>query len=91
MIALLDNDRLIAWALALVVLYLAVGLLTGPLRAVVAAGARVGVGALVLWGINILGGPLGWHLAVNPASAAAVGLLGLPGLGLLLALRAAGF
>ncbi len=73
------------------VLYAAVRVLTGPLRAVVAVGVRVVVGALVLWGLNILGAPLGWHLAVNPASAAAVGLLGAPGLALLWVLLAAGF
>lgn len=37
-------------------------------------------GGLVLWLLNAVGGLVGFHLALNPASAAIVGLLGLPGL-----------
>lgn len=87
----LDYDRLVAYGLALVVLYMLVRTLSGPLRWLVSATVRLAVGTVVLWGINILGGPLGIHVAVNPLTAAAVGMLGLPGMGLIAALRAAGF
>lgn len=37
-------------------------------------------GGLALWLINGVGGLIGLQLALNPASAAIVGLLGIPGL-----------
>lgn len=38
------------------------------------------IGGLWLWGANILGGLVGFHVGLNPASAVLVGTLGVPGL-----------
>ena len=45
------------------------------------------LGALTLWGVNLLGGLVGFSVAVNPFTAMAVGFLGLPGALLVIALR----
>lgn len=37
-------------------------------------------GGLALWAVNQVGGPVGFHIGLNPVSAAVVGLLGVPGL-----------
>ena len=37
-------------------------------------------GGLALWAVNQVGGPIGFHIGLNPVSAAVVGLLGIPGL-----------
>ena len=45
------------------------------------------LGALVLVVINFFGGMVGFSIALNPFTAMAVGFLGLPGVGLLVALN----
>lgn len=37
-------------------------------------------GGVALWLLNVVGGYAGFHLALNPVSAAITGLLGVPGL-----------
>ena len=49
------------------------------------------IGGLALWALNGVGGQLGFHIALNPVSAAVTGLLGVPGLvGLVLVRRILG-
>ncbi len=62
--------------------------LWGPLRLLLSLGLRLLLGGLVLLLLNACTGAFGWTLGLNPVSAAAVGLLGLPGLLLLVALKA---
>lgn len=38
------------------------------------------VGGLALWVLNGVGGPFGFHVALNPVSAVVTGVLGVPGL-----------
>jgi inhibitor of the pro-sigma K processing machinery len=47
---------------------------------------RLVLGGLALWALDALARPIGLHVALNPASALTVGLLGIPGLALLLVL-----
>lgn len=44
-------------------------------------------GGLLLWGFNAVAGVFDFHIGLNPASALAVGLLGVPGLVLLALVR----
>jgi inhibitor of the pro-sigma K processing machinery len=37
------------------------------------------IGGFALWGANLLGGLVGFHVGINPASAILVGTLGVPG------------
>lgn len=58
-----------------------------PLRIILLMALRVVLGGLFLVLVNFIAGPLGFFLGVNPASALTVGLLGLPGLLFLIALK----
>jgi len=60
-----------------------------PLRLVLYMGLRLILGGIFLVLVNFAAAPLGFSLGVNPASAFTVGLLGLPGFLLLIALKAA--
>jgi len=40
-----------------------------------------------IWAVNIVGGFFGFHIGLNVASALAVGALGIPGVGLILAIK----
>lgn len=86
-----DLERLSAYALALVVLYLFVRAFAGPLRAVFALVARLAVGGAAVWALDLVAGAWGVHIGLNPVTALVVGILGVPGAGLLVALRLMGF
>jgi len=59
-----------------------------PLRILLYMGLRLILGCIFLVFVNFATGSLGFSLGVNPASAMTVGFLGLPGLLLLIALKA---
>lgn len=59
-----------------------------PLRMLLYTGLRLILGGIFLVLVNFTAGSLGFSLGVNPASALTVGLLGLPGFLLLIALKA---
>ena len=49
--------------------------------------ARSALGMALLWLFNLAAGPAGLHVGLNFLTGLAVGLLGLPGLGMLLLLQ----
>lgn len=59
-------------------------LLRRPLAAVCRLAVRAGAGWCCLWVFNWAGGLFGLHLGVNLVNALILGILGAPGLGLLL-------
>ena len=76
-----------AWCGAAAVAVLALALFRRPLGAVCRLAVRSGVGLVLLWLAQDLGGLLGIHLGVNLLNALVLGTLGLPGFGLLLLSR----
>lgn len=72
---------------ALLVGYVGMRVLFKPLRWVTKAAGRVVLGGLALVGWNLLGQRIGIPVGVNPFTASAVGLLGIPGFVLVLALK----
>lgn len=82
--ALLNALPWIVGGLILVVLLAA---LRRPLEWLVRLAARTGIGLMVLWGLSGVGGLVGVHLGVNLLNALVLGLLGVPGFGLLLMLN----
>lgn len=62
--------------------------LWGPLRILLRLLFRAALGGLALFLIDLAASSWGWSLGLNPASAALVGVLGLPGLLLLGAFKA---
>ncbi len=81
--ALLDA---LPWIVGGLMLILLLAALRRPLQWLCALAARTGVGLAVLWVLNGLGGLVGLHLGVNLVNALVLGVLGAPGLGLLLLL-----
>ena len=80
-------ELVLSFAIGLVLLCLIGYLLLVPMRFMwrLVAGGVMGALALVL--VNLLGGLLGFHVAINPFTAMAVGFLGLPGAALVVALQ----
>ena len=80
-------ELVLSFAIGLVLLCLIGYLLLVPMRFMwrLLAGGVMGALALVL--VNLLGGLLGFHVAINPFTAMAVGFLGLPGAALVVALQ----
>lgn len=66
-------------ALGVVGLYLAAGMLLRPLRLLVKLIVVAAVGLVLLVAANLLGAPLGWHVAVNPVTVLTAGVLHVPG------------
>lgn len=75
------------WVAGGLFLVLMLGVLRKPLSWLGRLAARTGVGLGVLWALRGVGGILGLHLGVNLTNALVLGLLGLPGFGLLAALE----
>lgn len=68
------------YAGGLLLLLVALQVLAKPLAVCLRLVGSSVAGGLVLWGLNLVGGLAGFHVGLNPVSAAIVGLLGLPGL-----------
>ena len=75
------------WGAAAAAALLALVLLRRPLGAVGRMLFRSGLGIAFLWLFRGLGGLLGLHLGVNLFNGLVLGLLGVPGLALLLMVR----
>lgn len=71
------------WIAGGLILALALAAMRRPLGALVRLGLRTGVGLGVLWVLSLTGGALGLRLGVNLVNALVLGVLGVPGLGLL--------
>ena len=72
------------WIVGGLILILLLAALRRPLEWLVRLAARTGVG---LWALSGVGGLVGLHLGVNLVNALVLGVLGVPGFGLLLMLN----
>lgn len=84
---MLDRETLLASLLVILAGVVAFRLLGRPLIWTLGMGVRGLVGGVALWGLNVAGGLVGINIGLNPATALVVGLLGFPGIVLLLGLR----
>ena len=75
------------WIVGGLILILLLAALRRPLEWLVRLGARAGVGLAALWALSGVGGLVGLHLGVNLVNALVLGVLGVPGFGLLLMLN----
>ena len=80
-------ELVLSFAIGLTLLCLVGYLLLVPMRFMWRLLAGGVLGALALMAINLLGGLVGFSVAVNPFTAMAVGFLGLPGVALVTALQ----
>ncbi len=79
----MDVTSALWYAAGLVLLLVGLQMLATPLSAAFRLLWHSIVGGFALWALNLVGGPFGLHLALNPVSAVVTGLLGLPGVGFL--------
>jgi len=80
-------ELIASFAVGLVLICLTGYLLLVPMRMLWRLVAGGVLGAIILMLVNLAGGLLGFSVAVNPFTAMAVGFLGLPGAGLVIALQ----
>ncbi len=80
-------DIILAYALGLVLLYMAGWLLLVPLKLLFRFIINGIIGGVVLWLLNLIGGLIGISIAINPVTALMVGFLGIPGLVLILLIQ----
>ena len=71
------------WIVGGLILALALAALRRPLNALMRLALRTGAGLGVLYLVSLIGWPVGLRLGVNLANALVLGLLGVPGFGLL--------
>ncbi len=83
----LELNLILVYVAGLILLYTSSLILMTPLRWIIKLIWRRVLGGLILFFINLIGGFLGIYLAINPFSAMVVGILGLPGVVLLLLLK----
>lgn len=82
----MDVNVLLAYAFGLLLIYLLVKLLLVPFRYLFTLVVNGIFGGLILWGLNLVGGFFGLHIAINPFTALTAGFLGVPGVILLIVL-----
>ena len=78
---------IIAYIFGIVILYYLILSLIIPIRTLANFLGRVFIGGIFLFIVNIIIGYLGMRVAINPMTALISGYLGVPGVGLLLALK----
>ena len=83
----LDIPVILAFAFGIIILYIVGRILFVPLKLVFRLLINGLVGGLLLWIINIIGEAFGFSIAINPVTALVAGILGVPGVVLLIALK----
>ena len=83
----MDFLVIIAYVAGVLILYALGKMLLIPLKSIFNLIVNAGVGGGVLLVINFIGGYWGFGVGVNPITALVVGLLGVPGVILIIALR----
>lgn len=77
----------VGYILGLLILFVVTKIFFTPLKFVVRLIANSILGALALWLINLLRPILGIYIGINPITALVTGLLGIPGICLILILQ----
>ena len=83
----IELNVVVAYVFGLIVLYLVGWILLVPLKFVFKLIFNGLIGGIVLLIINLIGGFAGIHIGVNPITALVTGVLGVPGVALLLVLQ----
>jgi len=82
-----DWRVLLAYALGLLLLYLGARLVSAPVKQALRIVVNIAAGIVMLLLFNLLGRYFGIHVPLNPVTALVAGLLGVPGIGLMVALQ----
>ncbi len=82
-----DLSVVLAYTVGLIVAYLVLRLLWTPARLLLRTAYALAIGAVAILLINLVGGLIDIHIPFNAASVLSAGLLGLPGIVLVVMLR----
>ncbi len=83
----IEFNVVIAYVFGLILLYIVGWVLLVPLKIVIKLIYNSIIGGVILILINVVGGFLGIHIGINPLTAIIAGVLGIPGVVLLLLLQ----
>lgn len=83
----IDTNTLLAYLFGIILLYILVKVLFIPLKYLGKLMINAVVGGAALWALNVFGGVVGIQIGINIVTALVVGLLGIPGVLLLLVLQ----
>jgi inhibitor of the pro-sigma K processing machinery len=78
-----DLHVILAYLFGILLIYFIGRLFLMPLRLVFRLIYNGIIGGLMLWGLNFIGGYFGFTIAINPITALIAGILGIPGVILL--------
>ncbi len=83
----INYSVILAYAVGIILLFILGRVLLVPMKAVLKLVYNALLGAIALIVLNLVGGLLGFHITFNIATAFIVGILGIPGLILLIILE----
>lgn len=83
----INYGTILAYAIGIIILFLMGRVLLVPMKVIIKLVYNALLGALALIAINLVGGLVGFHIPFNLITAFIVGLLGIPGLVLLIILK----
>ncbi|MBP2645153.1 MAG: sigmaK-factor processing regulatory protein BofA [Firmicutes bacterium] len=79
-----DFNVILAYLFGIVLLYLVGRVFLMPIKFVFRLIYNAIIGGIMLWGVNFLGGYFDFTIAINPITALVAGILGIPGVVLLI-------
>ena len=82
-----DTMSIIAYVVGLIILYFMCWLFIRPLKGLFKLLINGVLGGFILAAINFFGGFVGLHIVINPLTALITGLLGVPGVVLIIILQ----
>jgi inhibitor of the pro-sigma K processing machinery len=83
----MDLNVVLGAGVALIVIYYLLKALSRPLAGLGKVALRSAVAFAVIWAANVIGHYFGFHMGLNLLSALTVGVFGIPGAALLLAVK----
>jgi inhibitor of the pro-sigma K processing machinery len=79
----MEWSAILAFGVGIVLIYIIGKVISMPVRLVFRLIYNGLIGGVMLWVVNLIGGHVGFSLAINPLTALIAGFLGLPGVVLL--------
>ncbi len=83
----MDTNTIITYLACIVLLFVFGRLFAAPIIKILKLIINSGLGAILIYIINIVGGFFSFHIGINTITALFVGILGIPGLILLVILK----
>lgn len=83
----MDLNTVLGAGVLLIVAFYLIKALSRPIAGLGKIVLRSGVAFVVLWAVNVIGNLVDFHIGMNLVSAITIGVLGIPGAALLLAVK----